>query len=260
MNKKEFTEHIITCGASAVRVADLELLEGIDTQPPDLFGPFTKAISIGVRLASGIIDPILDKPTPLYQQHYYKVNALLDELALRTTQYIEDRGSRALPIPASQVLDREKWSSYISHKAVAIAAGLGWQGKSLLLVHPVFGPRIRLVTVLTDLDIEADPPIKNRCGDCSECTKACPVGAIKNVSTDLHYEDRDQALHFKRCADHVTKNAQQLPFIEHPLCGVCIRACPWGRKHKKETTSISSRLHRSVRAPATPSKRDVGAQ
>ncbi len=232
MNKIELCERINSWGASAVRIADLALLEGIETEPPDLLAPFTRAISIGVRLASGIIDAIVDRPTPLYQQHYYKVNAFLDELAVRTTQCIEDHGGRALPIPASQVLDKHKWCSYISHKAVAIAAGLGWQGKSLLVVHPVFGPRIRLVTVLTDLDIEVDQPIKNLCGSCSECTKACPMKAIKNVNTENHYKDRDEALYFERCANHVTKNPERIPFIEHPLCGVCIRACPWGQKHK----------------------------
>jgi epoxyqueuosine reductase QueG len=230
MNKDELMRALAAWGASAARVADVSLLRGIETEPADLLDPFTRAISIGVRLASGIIDAIEDKPTPLYQQHYYKVNALLDELAVRTSQYIEDHGGRSLPIPASQVLDKEKWSSYISHKAVGIAAGLGWQGKSLLLVHPVFGPRIRLATVLTDLDIEPDPPIKNQCGTCSECAKACPVAAIKNVNTERHYKERDEALYFKRCLDHVTTNPDRLPFIEHPLCGVCIRACPRGRK------------------------------
>ncbi len=229
MNKDELTRAVTAWGASAARVADVGLLKGIETEPGDLLDPFTRAISIGVRLANGIIDAIEDKPTPLYQQHYYKVNALLDELAVRTSQYIEDDGGRALPIPASHLLNKEKWSSYLSHKAVAIAAGLGWQGKSLLLVHPLFGPRLRLTTVLTDLDVEPDPPIKNRCGSCSECAKACPVGAIKNVNTDRHYKDRDEALHFARCADHVTTNPDRIPFIEHPLCGVCIRACPWGK-------------------------------
>ncbi|MGC9028420.1 MAG: 4Fe-4S double cluster binding domain-containing protein [Desulfomonilaceae bacterium] len=231
MNKEELMSALSSWGASAARVADVSLLKGIETEPEDLLDPFPRAISIGVRLASGIIDAIEDKPTPLYQQHYYKVNALLDDLAVRISQFIEDRGGRSLPIPASHVLNKEKWTSYISHKAVAIAAGLGWQGKSLLLVHPVFGPRIRLATVLTDLDIEPDPPLKNQCGNCSECAKACPVGAIKNVNTDRHYKERDEALYFKRCVEHVTTNPERLPFIEHPLCGVCIRACPRGKKN-----------------------------
>lgn len=242
MRKEDLVTFLVSQGASAVRVANLELLKGIETEPPDLLNPFTRAISIGVRLASGIINAIIDKPTLIYQQHYYKVNALLDELAVRTAQYIEDRGGSALPIPASQVLDKEKWSSYISHKAVALAAGLGWQGKSLLLVNPLVGPRIRLVTVLTNINIEADPPIKNLCGVCAECTNACPVSAIKNVSTEYHYDNRDQALHFDRCADHVAKNSIHIPFIEQPICGVCIRACPWGKKKTKPLSNTTGNI------------------
>ena len=44
----------------------------------------------------------------------------------------------------------------ISHKAVARTEGIGWQGKSLLIVSPQYGPRIRLATVLTDMPLEPD--------------------------------------------------------------------------------------------------------
>jgi len=220
-------------GADAVGVADLQLLKGIRTIPADLIDPYTRAVSVGVRLADGIIDGIVKEPTPLYQQHYHKVNMVLDELAIRITQYIQDRGFKALPLPASQLLDKEEWASYLSHKAVAIAAGLGWQGKSLLLVHPKFGPRIRLVTILTDMNLTPDGPVKNQCGKCTACTRACPVMAIKNVNTKHHYENREEALHFRRCVDHVTGNPSRVPFIESPICGVCVRACPKGRKRTR---------------------------
>ena len=158
------------------------------------------------------------------------MNALLDQIALRVARYIEKANGRALPIPASQLLDKASWHSYISHKAVAIAAGIGWQGKSLLVVNPKNGPRIRLVTVLTDLPLTPDKPISNRCGKCSKCTDACPAQAIKNVNTTWHYSDRDEALHFERCVAKLTQEFPKLPFIESPICGVCIRACPWGKK------------------------------
>lgn len=222
-----------SCGADIVGVADLSLLAGIQTEPADLLQGFTRAVSIGVRLADGVMDQIVDSPTPLYQQHYLKVNALLDDIALRVTQFLQKAGARALPIPASQLLDKTNWTSYISHKAVAIAAGIGWQGKSLLLVNPRYGPRVRLVTVLTDADLEPNQPIKNRCGKCSTCAKACPAQAIKNVNTPSHYRDRDEALYFDRCATKVSQEFTKLPFIDSPICGVCIRACPWGKKAKK---------------------------
>ena len=155
-------------GASLVGIADLDRLRGIETEPAELFEGFRRAVSIAVRLSDPVLDQITDRPTPLYSQHYQKVNALLDELALRVSLAIQKAGGRALPLPASQILDAERLTSYLSHKAVAVAAGVGWQGKSLLVVSPQHGPRIRLVTVLADLPLAPDAPLKNRCGGCTD--------------------------------------------------------------------------------------------
>jgi epoxyqueuosine reductase len=232
---KKFTGE---CGADLVGIADLKVLDGIRTEPDDLLKGYKTAVSIAVRLADGVIDPIIDCPTPLYQQHYLKVNALLDNIAVRVSQYLQNAGHKALPIPASQLLDNTEWYSYISHKAVAIAAGIGWQGKSLLVITPQWGPRIRLVTVITAAALQPDPPIKNRCGKCSYCTKACPAQAIKNVNTMTHYSDREEALHFDKCVAKVSQEFTKLPFIDSPICGVCIRVCPWGSKRRREKPAM----------------------
>jgi len=221
-------------GASLVGVADLERLRGIQTEPADLLSGFTRAVSLAVRLSDPILDQITDRPTPLYAQHYQKVNALLDELALRVSLALQRAGGRALPLPASQVLDPVNLTSYISHKAVALAAGLGWQGKSLLLVTPQFGPRVRLVTVLTDVDLAPDPVLENRCGRCRACTKACPAQAIRGVGTKSHYGSREQALFFDRCRAKVLDEFAHLPHITGGICGVCVSVCPYGRKDAKK--------------------------
>ena len=230
MITKQLKRLALQCGADLVGVADLKLLKGIHTCPSDLLEGYVTAVSAAVRLSDGVIDPIVDGPTPLYQQHYLKVNALLDHIAARIAQYLQNHGGKTLPLPASQVLDKTEWFSYLSHKAVAVAAGIGWQGKSLLVVSPKYGPRIRLVTILTDLPLEPDARLKNRCGKCSACSQACPVQAIKNVNTEWHFSDRDEALFFDRCAALLSREFPKRPFIESPICGVCIKACPWGKK------------------------------
>ena len=239
MNSSELKEFARTCGADVVGVADLALLKGIETEPQNLMQGYERAVSMAVRLADGVIDPIVDSPTPLYQQHYLKVNALLDDITVRISQFLQNDGAKALPIPASQVLDKTNWRSYVSHKAVAVAAGVGWQGKSLLVVNPDYGPRIRLATILTDALLAADKPIKNRCGKCAACSEACPAVAIKNVNTDWHYSDRNEAIYFERCVAKVSQEFTRLPFIESPICGVCIRACPWGMKKKTRRSKTS---------------------
>ncbi len=166
------------------------------------------------------------------------VNRLLDEIALETAALVQDRGFRALPVPASQILDRGSWRGALSHKAVARTAGLGWQGKSLLLVTREFGPRVRLVTMLTDAPIPMDRPVRNRCRGCTACRDACPAEASKGVSTASRYRGRDEALDFDRCREKLAEEFAAVPDIGVPICGVCIKVCPFGITPRKRTTGV----------------------
>jgi alternate signal-mediated exported protein len=162
--KQDMTERAREWGADLVGVADTQRLAGIGTRPADLLDGWPRAVCVAVRLADGVVDQVTHGPTALYSQHYIRVNAVLDDIATRLAAWLQSRGGRALPLPASQILCEEAFVSYLSHKAVGIAAGLGWQGKSLLLVTPQHGPRVRLVTVITDLMIAPPPPNRRRCG------------------------------------------------------------------------------------------------
>jgi len=220
-------------GADLAAVADTSRLAGIETDPPDLLGRYSRAISMAVRLSDGIMDSITERPTPLYARHYQNVNALLDHIATRISGLLQSWGGEALPIPASHILDEERFMASLSHKAVALHAGLGWQGKSLLLVTPQFGPRVRLVTVLTDLALPANAPLKNRCGKCTNCVEACPAGAIKNASTDLHFATRREAVNLDACVQQLRSNEQDR-HIPPYVCGVCVSACPWGKPKRSK--------------------------
>jgi epoxyqueuosine reductase QueG len=109
-------------------------------------------------------------------------------------------------------------------------AGLGWQGKNLLLITPQYGSRVRLVTVLTKAPLNVDGPVKNRCGDCTACQDACPAQAIKGMSTGTHYKNRNEAMYFSRCVEKVTGEFAKIPEVGVPICGICIKVCPFGRK------------------------------
>ena len=234
----EYTEsikgRIVGLGAHLVGVADAEPLKAMRLKPPGLLAPFSRAISIAVRLPAAVFEEILDRPTPNYATVYQAANRILDEIAFRTAAMVEEDDFKALPIAASQVLDTKDWYAAISHKAVGRLAGLGWQGKSLLLVTPRYGPRIRLVTVLTNAPLKIDGPIKNRCGKCTMCQEACPVGAIKGVSTQEHYTRRSEALYFSRCVEKLVGEFSRLPNVGAPICGICIKACPFGQRSSKE--------------------------
>jgi epoxyqueuosine reductase QueG len=232
---------IFKLGADLVGVADAEPLKQLKLTPPDLLDPFQRAISIGVRLPAAVFEQIFDRPTPLYAAVYQTANRILDEIAFRTANILQSDGYHSLLIPASQVLDKKTWYGAISHKAVGRMAGLGWQGKSLLLVNPQYGPRIRLVTVLTDAPLKIDGPIKNRCGKCGLCRDACPVGAIKGVGTKDHYKTRSKAIYLSRCAGKLAGEYAELPNVGAPICGICIKVCPFGRKKAEAETSKGNR-------------------
>ena len=217
-------------GSDLSGVADLAPFSGYETIPPGLLEPFTRAVSIAVRIPAGVFETVADRPTPLYAAVYQTANRLLDDIAFRAAAHFQDEGFRSLPIPASQVLDREHWRGAISHKAVARMAGVGWQGKNLLLVTQKYGSRVRLVTVLTDAPLAVDRPVKNRCGSCTACRDACPSGAIRGVGTSDRYASREEALVFERCRDRLTQENAKLPDVGVPICGVCIRVCPFGRQ------------------------------
>lgn len=227
-----FKAQTLKRGADLTGVADLDLCRAIPTIPSNLFDSYHRAVSIGIQLPVSVFEMIFDQPTPIYNSIYQTANRLLDEIAFRTAVSLQNEGYRSLPVPASQVLDDKKFYGAVSHKAIARMAGVGWQGKNLLLITPQYGSRVRLATVLTNAPLVPDHPVKNRCGACTACREACPVDAIKGVNTDSHYATRNEALHFERCAGQLTRHFAKLPGIGAPICGICIKVCPFGRKPK----------------------------
>lgn len=219
-------------GGDLAGVAEVEPLRELKVDPPDLLQPFIRAVSIAVQVPYSVFEMISDRPTPIYSAVYQTANRILDEIAFRTALTLQNDGFYSLPIPASQVLDKEELRGAISHKAVARMAGLGWQGKNLLLITPQYGSRVRLVTVLTKAPLKPDVAPRNRCGNCMLCRDACPAGAIKGITTDDHYKDRDEALYFSRCAEKLMREFATIPEIGFSICGVCIKVCPFGRKRE----------------------------
>jgi epoxyqueuosine reductase QueG len=217
-------------GADLVGVADLGLYRDEYGFSKHLLGKFPYAVSLAVRLSNTVIDGITEEdPTEIYVHHYKTVNILLDSIALRVANYCQAKGYDAMPISASQVLDEERLLGAVSHKAIAVLAGLGWQGKSLLVINENFGPRMRLVSVLTTLPLIPDKPVENRCGDCTACVRVCPENAIKGASFQEYALSREEALDVQACNRRLLKIANN-PRYGVRLCGICIKACPWGRK------------------------------
>jgi epoxyqueuosine reductase QueG len=212
-------------GGSLFGVADLHSYQRDENLfTPSLIDQHPFAISIGHHLSDSILEGIENQPTPLYFHHYQRVNILLDNIGLIVTSAIQDLGYRALPIPASQIVDWKNQRGHLSHKHVARLAGLGWIGRNNLLVNEKFGSRIRLLTILTDLPLATDSPLSKDCGSCRACQSVCPVGAIK---------DRPEDFDHLRCYEQLKIFSKTLHFSHH-ICGICVKACRGHRTSRRE--------------------------
>ena len=181
----------------------------------DLLKKLSCGISIGVRLADAVLAGIEDHPTALYLHHYRQANYILDQIAFRVAALIQRGGAQALPIAASQIVDWEHQRAHLSHKALAHAAGLGWLGRNNLLVHPRYGGRIRLVSILTDLPLQTDRPREGSCGACRRCIAVCPAKAIK---------EKAEAFDHRGCFEKL-KEFRNKYNVGQYICGVCVKAC-----------------------------------
>jgi epoxyqueuosine reductase QueG len=212
LSLKKFAQGV---GVDLFGVADIREIKKDFLLSKETLERLDKAVCLGVRLAASILEEIRDAPTRLYFHHYRTVNAFLDQAALKVCNYIQKKGFRALPIPASIILDWENQRAHLSHKQLGVLAGLGWMGRNNLLVNKEFGAQLRLASVLTDMPLKIDKPAKLDCGSCRNCVTICPSGAIKDKPMDFD--------HIK-CFEKL-KEFQKQKLVDQYICGICVKAC-----------------------------------
>lgn len=195
-------------------------------EPPCEYKNLNNAISIVVKLSDSVIDAIDDKPTYTYFHHYRTVNALIDRITLRVGMFLEQNGANYVCVPASQSHGREYHGLY-SHKQAAIASGLGSIGKNALFMSEKYGARVRLGTVLTDMDLSAGykkPLEKSLCSDCMLCVKACPAMALSGEAFDSENPDK-KLVDAESCSKYMKEKFQLIG--RGSVCGICIKKCPY---------------------------------
>jgi len=111
-------------------------------------------------------------------------------------------------------------------RSVAARAGVGWLGKSTMLLIPGLGPWLLIGSVITDAVLEETEPMRRTCGTCVACIPACPTGAITGLGLDA-----------RRCISTWLQASGPIPHWIRPLverriygCDDCLTSCPPGNR------------------------------
>jgi len=152
-------------------------------------------------------------------------------LCERAAEILTKLGKQARAVePTTAHFDERTLSMPVQHKTIATRAGLGWIGKSALLITKQYGPAVRLSSVLTNAEFTTGDPVDaSGCGDCHCCVDACPAGAI----VGSHWTagtPRESLCNAFACRD-AAKGLARRQGIEATICGICINACPWTQKY-----------------------------
>ena len=200
-------------------------------KPKDYLPSVRSVIILGMK----VIDSILQTaPSGIYSKHYDTLNELLGSGAYQLAKWLEDKGYRSMNFPETngyEILWAQFNAGYtgfvpcFNHMAVAVAAGLGKRGACGVVLTPQYGPRQRWISVITEVPLDFGEEMeeeicleKREANSCVKCAEACPIQAISlDGGTDV-----------RRCWIHWTGLREK-----DLACGVCIKACPVGRKKGK---------------------------
>jgi epoxyqueuosine reductase QueG len=216
-------------GATYFGIADLtSARQCISEQGGEFLTQFPRAVSHGFVLTDGIVNTLVhhNNTAALNTYWYYVyqiINPRIDSISMMLAQSLDKAGFQAFVVPSSQTVDRTRLTGVFSHKLAAHLAGLGWIGKSALLITPEHGPRVRWGTVLTDAPLEAGVPMDEMCRDCSACVKDCPAHAFTGQAFDKP-RPRSEIFAAEACDNYLSKRGTL-----HRACGICVYICPFGR-------------------------------
>ena len=164
--KQELFRRLAAEGAAQMGVADLRGLV-----PSEL----ETGVAVLVSLPRDLVRALQTAPTRAYYAAYHTLNAQLDRIVTRGAAFLEQAGYRARAQTTSAVVQDDGWSTPLPHKTVATRAGLGWVGKSCLLVTRAYGSAVRLSSLVTDAPLPWDTPVEeSQCKGCSLCVQRCP--------------------------------------------------------------------------------------
>jgi epoxyqueuosine reductase len=185
--------------------------------PTDIYQACKSVIVFAKRLPGSVLSASSCVP-------YTQVNSIMawevDQIAIKASLELEDRGLAAVPIPSDDPYEhwepeRTYGRAILSMRHAGHLAGLGVIGKNTLLINDRFGNMIQIGAILTDAELEGDPiAAYNACAeDCTLCLDSCPQAALDGTTVD-QYLCRPLACHRNERGFVLKK------------CSLCRSSCP----------------------------------
>ena len=211
----ELISELNTRGVNFIKVVDISMLSEKENSG------YSVAILIGIVLSPDYIFR-LSKENIVDHSEFGEKERLADELAEWMADFIIAKGYKAFAQSERNLIhgfyDESTKTTSLPHKKIAILAGLGWIGKSNLLVTQKYGSAMCMCTVLTNapLPTENRPIIMPKCCECTICKDVCPTSVIHGSIWEPGM-NRDFIVDVYHCDG----------------CLKCLVNCPWTQKYMK---------------------------
>ncbi len=257
LEAKWLREAVLEAGADDAGFVEIQREELAD-QKVDILSifPDTQAlVSLVIRLNPENIRSVSRAVSDLeYKEGFHAVDRVARNLSAR----LRLEGVRATYFASAFPMNLENWPGKmwsVSHKPIAVAAGLGHLGLHRILIHPVFGSFNVLSTLLIDRAVShyGRPLDFNPCIDCKLCVAACPVGAIGadgyfNFVNCLTHNYRDRLGGFSDWVENIAESRGRKDYrkrvsdpetvsmwqsLSYGICNkssYCMAACPAGEE------------------------------
>ena len=187
----------LTAGAEDVGFVELSRPDIAD-QRADILASFPRAQTLVSLVCRMNRENIRTPARSIANLEFHHTNDETNEVARRIVSALEERGVRAMnggAVGFPMEMDHFPGKIWVvSHKPVAVAAGLGRMGIHRNVIHPRFGSFVLLGTVVMEATVDrySTPVDFNPCLECKLCVAACPTGAI---GADGHFN-------FSACYTH----------------------------------------------------------
>jgi epoxyqueuosine reductase QueG len=236
--------------------------EALDQERSDILRVYPRTRSL-ISIIHGMNRENIQSPARyLYADEINRSDDELMKISRTILRHLSEVGIRGVAMTGAFPMDMNRYPGKIwdvSHKLVAVAAGLGHMGLNRLVIHPQRGNAILLNSILIDAELDhyGQPLSQNPCFECKLCVGVCPVGAIRphepfDAMACLTHSYRDNMLGFldwidamiasddtaayrQRFRDPETASLwQSLMYKMNYKCGYCMAVCPAGEERRSD--------------------------